>query len=339
MDVPVAMPMRNRSRSLQQWRESEMMRAMPLRIGYLLPTREAIMEGRPAAGPLLALAERAENLGYDSVWVGDSVLARPRHEPITLLAGVAARTRRVKLGTAVLLPALRNPVLLAHQVATLDQVSEGRVILGIGIASDVPNIRAEFLAAGVPFEKRVGTMMEGMRLCKALWSGTPVDWDGRWHVGQGVLGPTPAQPGGPPIWGGGSAPAALERAAKHFDGWFPNGPDAKGWGEQWRKVQAIAREAGRNPGDLEAALYLTLTVDEDAARAERRMDDFLSAYYGQRPDVMKKRQACFSGPAAAAAEWLSGYVREGASYLVLRFAGSAEQHLETFARLRASLTQ
>ena len=310
---------------------------MTLRLGYLLPTRESIMEGRPEAEPLLSLAERAEKLGYDSVWVGDSVLARPRHEPITLLAAVAARTRRVKLGTAVLLPALRNPVLLAHQIATLDQISAGRVILGIGIASDVPNIRAEFRSVGVPWEKRVGTVMEGMRLCKALWSGKPVDWDGRWHVEQGVIGPTPAQAGGPPVWGGGSAPAALERAARHFDGWFPNGPDPKGWGAQWRQVQAMAREAGRKPGDLEAALYLTLTVDENASTAENRMNEFLAGYYGQRPDVMKKKQACFSGSAGAAAEWLNGYVEEGARYLVLRFAGEHERHLETFAKLRESL--
>ena len=104
---------------------------MPPKIGYLLPTREQIMEGRHDAASLLALAERAEALGYDSVWVGDSVLARPRHDPLTLLAAVAARVPRVMLGTAVLLPALRNPVLLAHQVATLDQVSEGRFILGV----------------------------------------------------------------------------------------------------------------------------------------------------------------------------------------------------------------
>ena len=74
------------------------------RIGYLLPTRERIMSGAPGTAELLRLAERAETLGYDSVWVGDSLLARPRHEPLTLLAGVAARTRRVELGTAVLLP-------------------------------------------------------------------------------------------------------------------------------------------------------------------------------------------------------------------------------------------
>src|SRR2546430_16496604 len=101
---------------------------MPARIGYLLPTREQVMEGRPAAAPLLALAERAEELGYDSIWVGDSILARPRHEPLTLLSAVAARTRRAELGTAVVLPALRHPGGLAPRIATFDQISEGRLI-------------------------------------------------------------------------------------------------------------------------------------------------------------------------------------------------------------------
>src|ERR1700744_1579541 len=144
---------------------------MAPKLGYLLPTREQIMEGKPDASSLLALAARAEAEGYDSVWVGDSLLARPRHDPLTLLAGVAGRVPRVQLGTAVLLPALRNPVLLAHQVATIDQISEGRLILGVGFAADVPNIRAEFAACGVPFDKRIGRMMEGLRLMKALWRG------------------------------------------------------------------------------------------------------------------------------------------------------------------------
>ena len=169
---------------------------MAPRIGYLLPTRERVMEGRPEAAPLLALAERAEGLGFDSIWVGDSLLARPRHDPMTLLAAAAARTKKAELGTAVLLPALRNPVVLAQQIATLDQISEGRYILGVGIASDVPNIRAEFVAAGVPFEKRVGRMMEGLRLMRQLWSGKPVSWNGRWGVENSVLGPTPHRPAG-----------------------------------------------------------------------------------------------------------------------------------------------
>ena len=95
--------------------------------------------------------------------------------------------------------------------------------------------------------------------------------------------------------------------------------------------------AGRKPGDVEAAIYLTLAVDEDAAKADRRIGDFLSQYYGQRPDVLKKRQACFAGPAGAAADWLNGYVEQGARYLVLRFAGDHERHLETFAEIRHQL--
>src|SRR5437868_5286456 len=176
---------------------------MAVRIGYLLPTREQIMQGRPEAAPLLALAERAEDLGYDSIWVGDSILARPRHEPLTLLSAVAARTRRAELGTAVLLPALRNPVVLAHGIATLDQISEGRFILGVGIASDVPNIRAEFVACGVPFEKRVGRMLEGLRLARELWTGNPVSWNGRWMLENQTLGPAPHRAGGAAVSRGG----------------------------------------------------------------------------------------------------------------------------------------
>ena len=301
------------------------------RVGYLLPTRDRIMAGSPDAAPLLALAEKAEALGYDSVWVGDSLLARPRHEPLTLLAGVAARTRRVDIGTAVLLPALRNPVVLAHQVATLDRIAAGRVILGVGIAADVPSVREEFEAAGVPFEKRVGCMLEGLRLCRALWSGEPVDWDGRWRVRQGVLGPTPHRPGGPPIWVGGSTRAGRERAGREFDGWFPTGPDAAGWGERWREAQTIAAEAGRAPGSVTGAVYLTLAIDDDAAAGNARIDAYLEQYYGAPASVLRKWQACFAGPAEAVADWLAGYAAAGASHLVLRLVGDQDALLETVA--------
>src|SRR6185437_9552258 len=173
------------------------------------------------------------------------------------------------LGTAVFLPALHNPVVLAHQLATLDQIIEGRLILGAGIASDVPNIRAEFAAAGVPFEGRVGRMMEGLRLARALWTGKPVDWQGRWPVQSGVLGPTPYRAGGPPIWMAGSVRPALARAARHFDGWFANEADLSRWTKQWAEVRQILREAGRDPEQFAAAIYTTLAIDEDASRANR----------------------------------------------------------------------
>src|SRR5205814_9087901 len=141
---------------------------MTVQFGVLLPTREAVMSGRPDTAPMLAMAERAEQAGFDSVWIGDSLTARPRHEPLTLLAAVAARTKRVRLGTAVLLPALRQPVVLAQIVATLDRIAEGRVILGVGIAGDAPAIRKEFGNVGVPFERRVGRFLEILEICQAL---------------------------------------------------------------------------------------------------------------------------------------------------------------------------
>ena len=307
------------------------------RLGYLLPTRERIMEGQPETAPLLALAERAEALGFDSVWVGDSLLARPRHDPLTLLAAVAARTRKVEMGTAVLLPALRNPVVLAQQVATLDRICEGRLILGVGIATDVPNIRAEFEAAGVPFDKRVGRLVEGLALARALWTGNKIDWDGRWKVKDAILGPTPHRPSGPPIWIAGAVLAARLRTGRLFDGWFPNSATPADYAAQFAEVKAAARDAGRDPAAITGASYLTLAIDDDAARADARINAYLEQYYGMRPDVMRKRQMCFAGPASGAAAWLKAYADAGVSHMVLRFAGDHERHLETAARLKRDL--
>jgi probable F420-dependent oxidoreductase len=307
---------------------------MKPKIGYLLPTRERVMEGQHDTAPLLALARRADALGYDSLWVGDSVTARPRHDPLTLLAALSIAAPRMELGTAVLLPALRNPVLLAHQVATLDSISEGRFILGVGIASDVPNIRAEFAACGVPFEKRVGTMMEGLRLCRALWSGKPVDWDGRWHMRGATVGPLPHRPGGPPIWIGGNRPASLERVGKSCDGWFPNIATPEAFKAGMARIREIAHEAGRDPAPITGAMYLSMAIDDDAARAGAKMDAFLEHYYGQPAVVMRKRQVTYTGSAAGAAEWLAGYAAAGVSHMVLRFAGDHERHLELLSGLR-----
>ncbi len=310
---------------------------MAPKLGYLLPTRERIMEGRPETGPLLTLAQRAAGLGFDSIWVGDSLLARPRHDPLTLLAGVAGRVPGVELGTAVLLPALRNPVVLAHQVATLDQVSEGRFILGVGIAADAPSIRAEFTAAGVPFDKRVGRMMEGLRLMKALWTGQPVDWDGRWQVRAGTLAPTPYRAGGPPLWIGGNLKASLDRAGKFFDGWFPIAPSPETFATQWADIKATARAEDRDADAMTGAMYLTIALDDDAAKANVRLDAFLEAYYSAPAAVLRRRQACYAGPRDGLGAWLKSYADAGASHLMLRFAGDHERQMEEVARLRPAI--
>ena len=310
---------------------------MAPKVGYLLPTRESVMQGRPAAGPLLKLAEQAEELGYDSIWIGDSLLDRPRHEPLVMLAGVAARTKRVLLGTGVLLPALRNPVQLAHQVATLDQISEGRIILGIGISPDHPGSQAEFAAVGAPFEKRVGRVLESMRLCRALWTGEPVTWDGRWRLENAVIGPVPHRKGGPPIWMGGDSPGAMQRAARYFDGWFPISASPELFGRQWREVLAMRREAGRASAAFDGTMYVTVCIDDDVARAEACIGQFLESYYPGRGEMMKKYQRWFAGPGAAVADGLVGYADAGLTHFVIRFVGDHERQLEALAGIRVQV--
>ena len=307
------------------------------KLGYVLPTREYMMRGQPEAAPLLDLAAKAEAVGFNSVWVGDSLIARPRHEPLSLLAAIAIRAPTLTLGTAVLLPVLRNPVVLAHQIATIDQICEGRLIIGFGIGPDTPGVRAEFMAAGVPFERRMGATLEGLRLCKALWTGEPVTWDGRWKVDGGVLGPVPHCPGGPPLWIGGGSPRVRERAGRLFDGWLPVSSDSAQWSEHWTEITDIAKEAGRASGTPTGAVCLNLCIDDDTASADRQLDAYLAEYYGVADGTPRQTHGSYAGPAAGAADWLDGFARAGVDHFVLRFAGRNEQHLETLARVRDDL--
>ena len=308
---------------------------MPAHFGVLIPTREAIMSGRPETGPLLTMAERAESAGFHSVWIGDSITARPRHEPLTLLAAVAARTRRVAVGTAVLLPALRNPVVLAHLVGTLDRVAEGRTILGVGIAADTPAIRQEFAAVGVPWDRRVGRFLETLEICRALWSRDGVSFSGKHFTLQGAtVEPKPHRAGGPPIWIGGSGPTALREAAR-WDAWFPTGPSVEFFEAEFPKIQAAARAAGRGPGAVAGAAYLTLALDHDRAEAEKRLHAFLENYYAAPAKAILARQATYAGPVEGCVEWLQRWIKAGAQHLLFRFAGGDQlaQVDETARRL------
>jgi probable F420-dependent oxidoreductase len=295
-----------------------------IQVGILLPTREAVMSGRPAVGPMLAMAERAESLGFSSIWAGDSLTARPRHEPLTLLAAVAARTRRLSLGTAVLLPALRHPLLLAHAVATVDRISEGRLILGVGIAGDTPATRKEFEAAGVGFRQRVGRCVETLDICRTLWQGKRISHRGRYFTLEDVsVGPTPHREGGPPIWWGGGGPTALREAAR-ADGWFPIDPRLEFFREGWSRIQATAREADRDTRKITPALYTTIVLGK-ASSAQAELDRFLSTYYNAPAAAMLKRQACYAGEAEGCAEWMSRFIEAGVRHILLRFAGASDQ--------------
>jgi len=210
---------------------------------------------------------------------------------------------------------------LAHVVGTLDRLSEGRVILGVGIATDNPPIRREFAAAGVPFERRVGRFLETLEICQALWTRDHVSFSGKhFNLDDVTMEPKPHRAGGPPIWIGGSGPTAFREAAR-FDAWFPTGPSVEFFAQHFPGIQAAARAAGRTPDAVAGAAYITLALDPNAAAAEQRMDRFLETYYAAPAKVIRARQAGYAGPIEGCVEFLQRWIDAGARHLALRFAG------------------
>lgn len=307
----------------------------PVSVGVLLPTREARIRADDNPAPLLELAREAELLGFDSVWAGDSPIARPRLEPLTLLAAVAARTERVTVGTAVLLAALRSPLITAHALASLDRLAQGRLVVGLGAGFPLPATEAEFTAAGVPFNQRVGRLMETVAIWRALWTSpedAPVSHDGRyWRLADVELHPAPVQPGGPPLWLAGSSPRALERVGTTFDGWLPYPPTTEQFAEQLAEIERAAADAGRSNDQITPAMYATIALEDDPARAEAMLAEYANAYYGLPIEVMRQVQAFHAGGADSCARFLDEYIRAGARHLVLRFA-TLEQPLEMVRR-------
>jgi alkanesulfonate monooxygenase SsuD/methylene tetrahydromethanopterin reductase-like flavin-dependent oxidoreductase (luciferase family) len=279
--------------------------------GLLLPSREALLWGNSDLAFVIEAARRAEKAGYDSVWAGDSLLARPRGEPLTLLAGVAGATSRVTLGTAVLLPLLRHPLSLAHVVATVDRISAGRLILGVGPGAELPGTHAELAALGVPSDRRVSAMLSAVERCRRLWRNEEPGLE---------LQPRPFQPDGPPIWLGGSGPRMLRLAGETFDGWLPFSPTPADYASGLRAVREAAERTGRDPDSVATGAYVTVAVADNPARAAGELDEYMRTYYGVPAEVMTRAQACHAGTLESAAEWFAAYRGAGARHLVVRLA-------------------
>lgn len=301
-----------------------------MKVGVVLPSREAVMAGTHDAGLLLKVAEVAEESGFDSVWVGDSLFHRPRFDPLTMLGAVAARTSRVAIGTAVLLPALRHPLLLAHSLATVDRVSNGRLIAGFGAGW----VAQEFEAVGVPYRERLGRTLQTIKICREAWSGGDISKHGRkyWSLPSVDVSPKPVRPEGPPIWMGGSGPSVLHAAGTVANGWMPTSPNPETFELGWVTVQAAAAAAGRDPTEIVPAVYLTLNIQDDVEKARDETADYAQGYYGIGIDVMSSLQGYFWGPAEPAIDWLMRFIDAGATHLLMRFATlDTMTHLERTA--------
>ena len=298
-------------------------------IGLLLPSREALLWAESDLSVVIDAARDAEKAGFDSLWVGDSLLARPRGEPLTMLAGVAGATTRVQLGTAVLLPLLRHPLTLAHRLATLDRVSRGRLIVGVGPGADLPGTHAELAAVGVPSDRRVSAMLSAIEKCRRLWRNEEPGLE---------LEPRPLRSDGPPIWLGGGGPRMLRLAGTTFDGWLPLSPTTDDFASGLRSVREAAEKAGRDPDSVAIGAYLTIAVADDRGEAAKLMDAYIRAYYGVPAEVMARTMAVHAGTLESAAEWIDAYAGAGARHIVVRLGHpTLSDYDETVRRLLGAI--
>jgi alkanesulfonate monooxygenase SsuD/methylene tetrahydromethanopterin reductase-like flavin-dependent oxidoreductase (luciferase family) len=297
------------------------MRDARVKFGVLLPTREAVMSGRSDPSLLYRLAERAEALGFHSVWVGDSLTARPRIDALTTLAAVGARTSRVRLGTAIFLMALRHPVLFAYQLASLDWMTGGRIDLGVGFGRrGETSQEQEFKILGLDPAMRMKMSEEAVHVMRHLWQENDVSHDGAFtrfeHV---TIEPKPAQPGGIPIWmASNDIDAGLRRVGRLGDAWMNNIKDPETYRICWAKIRAYAAQAERDPDGIQPGAYFTIAAGGRDAIVEG--EKFLAEYYNRSYEAIVKAALCITGSWDEVLDRFEAFVDAGARAMVLRFA-------------------
>ena len=312
------------------------MTASPLKLGVLLPTRALVMTDEPPkdANPVLEMALRAEAAGLDSVWVGDSLSAKPRMEPLTTLAALATRTERVRLGTAVLLGALRHPVLLAQMVGTLDLLSQGRAVLAVGAGGAFNEAqKQEWSIAGVNPRQRGRRLEEVVQVVKALGTGHLESHQGRHFQLENVaMRPVPVQAEGVPVLFAchlrAKREAQFKRAARLGDGFISISEPPSEFKEVGRRVAGYASEAGRDPASMERVFYMTTNLNPDPTEAEKEADQWIRLYYGV--NIWRELWGPW-GPPDKLAESIRTYQAAGATEVIVRFASfSPLKQFQTF---------
>ena len=279
-----------------------------------------------------AIARRVDELGFDSIWTGDHVsFHRPLYESLTLLASYIGITSRVKLGVGVYLLALRHPTVAAKITSTLDTLSGGRLIFGVGVGGENPR---EFEACGIPHQERGARVTEGIDVVRALWRDSPASFKGRFTQFEGVsIDPKPVQRPAPPIWVGGRSDAALARAGRQGDGWISYVVQPERYKQSLAKIEAAASAAGRSLEGFANGHLTFITLGKDYESAERVWVDRLSKRYAQDFGPLAKKYGIIGTPDQCT-EQLQRFIEAGCSYFVLdAICDAADEagQIETFA--------
>jgi probable F420-dependent oxidoreductase len=271
-------------------------------------------------------ARSVERLGFDAIWSGDHIIMHnPVLDTMTVLATYAAVTERVKIGTSVYLMPLRHPVITAKQVTTLDLLSEGRFIFGIGVGGEIPQ---EFNAVDAHVSQRGRRADEGLEILQRVLSQDHVNYDGRYYQLRDVtLAPRPQQQPHPPIWVGGRSNAAHRRAARYGNGWVGYLNSSKRLEEAINHIYDLAPTYGRDPGTIQAGMLLFTVMAQDYETAKQIAVENLSRRYNQPFENIVDRY-CVFGTSDQCLERLQRYIDAGMSNLIFAFACPADQMSE-----------
>ena len=295
----------------------------------------AQLKGAHAPAEQWETVRAVERAGFDSVWTGDHVsFHNPLYESLTLLASYASITSRVKLGTGVYLLALRAPAIAAKITATLDALSNGRLIFGVGVGGENPK---EFELTGSPHAERGARVTEGIDVVRTLWRDTPASFDGRFTKFSGVsIDPKPVQKPGPPIWIGGRSDAALARAGRQGDGWISYVVQASRFKQSLEKVHAAAAAAGRSLDGFVPAHLTFITMGKDYESAKATWVRLLTTRYAQDFGPLAGRYGVIGTPAQCA-EQLAPFIEAGCRYFVFDSIVEVAQEREHLESLAAEL--
>jgi probable F420-dependent oxidoreductase len=256
------------------------------------------------------MARKTEEAGLHSFWINDRI-NYDNLEPLAVVSAAAAVTRRIKIGTSVLLVPLRSPVLLAKTLASIDFISGGRLILGAGLG----NRRDDYDAVEIPFERRGARLAESIHLMKRLWREEKVSHSGNFfHVEDLSVGPRPVQPS-IPIWLGGSADSVLRRTARLADGFMCGSSGWQNFPALWEKIASNAAGIGRNPEQIEKAALNFMVIDENRERAIAAGEAYLLRYYGRISVDVGKNMVV--GSPSACAERLAAMFDKGLQTVIL----------------------
>ena len=299
---------------------------LAMKFAIAIPQFYADGEFDPAA--FQAYFVRAEELGFDSAWTQESTLgAGPQLGPIETMTFAAACTERMRLGCVVFVSTLHSPVHLAKSVSTLDQLSRGRVEIGVGTGGK----GRPFAAFGVEPKRYVSRFTEGIELMKALWTEPRVTFDGEfWQLENAPMEPKPFQKPYPPLWFGGASEPALRRAVRLGDGFFGAGSSATAkFAEQVQIVRAALAEAARPADSFPIAKRVYIAVDDDTERARNRVNATLEGIYGHRVPAIEA--AAIAGTAADCIREVNQVAAAGAELILFTALFDQREQMERLA--------